>query len=1136
MKQVTSLYLLTNICLGVCSLPHSVTAQISSDGTLSTTVTTDDAVNFLIENGDRSGSNLFHSFSEFSIPNLGSAYFNNNPDITNIFSRVTGGNISEIQGLIRANGTTNLFLINPAGIVFGENASLNIGGSFFASTAESVVFGDGLKFSAIEPQKPPLLTINITPGVQFGKNPGTIQVQGNGHNLGLNFSTSTILRNNRPMGLQVNSGQTLGLIGGDILVEGGNLTANQGRIELGSVAQSGIVNLTPTTDGFTLNYSEIENFGNLSFTQASSVDVSGEGSGNLHFQAGNIFVLEESIIISNILGAQNGGEVLIRASESVEIIGTDTGDFPTGFSNQGELGTRGNSGDLFVEAGTFSLGNDAFVYNVTSGFGNSGNININARNVQFTNGGQITSSTVGDGDGGNITLKVEDTLTIDGDGNFSISGILNEVGGFNLNGERIIGRGDGGDITINARNVQITNGGVITGSTFGDGDGGNITLKVEDTLTIDGDGTFSISGIGSQVGARGKGNGGDISINARSLQITNGGQISGSTFGGGDGSNIILRVEDTLTIDGEGNPNSRQISGFTFRDGDGSNVTLRVEDTLTIDGDGTFSISGISSQVGDSGKGNGGDININARNLQITNGGVVSGSTFGDGDGGNITLRVEDTLTIDGDGTFSISGIGSQVRGSGEGNGGDININARNLQITNGGVVSGSTFRDSDGGNIILRVEDTLTIDGDGSFTRSIIESQVRNSGKGDGGDININTRNLQITNGGGISNSTFGDGDGGNITLKVEDTLTIDGYGNLRPSNIASAVGAIGKGNGGEIDLSVSNLQITNGGRISGSTFGDGDAGNITLRVEDTLTIDGEGNSRSSSIISDSQTNAAAGSIEVTADSLTVSDRAQISVSNIGTGDAGNLSINAENIFLDTQGSLQGEVIAGSQANIDIASQFLLLRNNSSITTNAGAQADGGNITIDTVNLVALEDSDITANAVEGRGGNITITAQGLFLSLDSEITASSQLGLDGTITINNPNTESKLGISQLPVDTTDASQQIAEGCQWAAAENASSFTVNGKGGIPTNTIHYLIDEQMWLTMEGLPESTTSAPVQGEREEKTVSKPIVEANAMIINERGNVELVAVVPANEQNLAQVASSCGGEVNSQVSSH
>ena len=1072
MKQVTSLYLLTNICLGVCSLPHSVTAQISSDGTLSTTVTTDDAVNFLIENGDRSGSNLFHSFSEFSIPNLGSAYFNNNPDITNIFSRVTGGNISEIQGLIRANGTTNLFLINPAGIVFGENASLNIGGSFFASTAESVVFGDGLKFSAIEPQEPPLLTINITPGVQFGKNPGTIQVQGNGHNLGLNFSTSTILRNNRPMGLQVNSGQTLGLIGGDILVEGGNLTANQGRIELGSVAQSGIVNLTPTTDGFTLNYSEIENFGNLSFTQASSVDVSGEGSGNLHFQAGNIFVLEESIIISNILGAQNGGEVLIRASESVEIIGTDTGDFPTGFSNQGELGTRGNSGDLFVEAGTFSLGNDAFVYNVTSGFGNSGNININARNVQFTNGGQITSSTVGDGDGGNITLKVEDTLTIDGDGNFSISGILNEVGGFNLNGERIIGRGDGGDITINARNVQITNGGVITGSTFGDGDGGNITLKVEDTLTIDGDGTFSISGIGSQVGARGKGNGGDISINARSLQITNGGQISGSTFGGGDGSNIILRVEDTLTIDGEGNPNSRQISGFTFRDGDGSNVTLRVEDTLTIDGDGTFSISGISSQVGDSGKGNGGD----------------------------------------------------------------ININARNLQITNGGVVSGSTFRDSDGGNIILRVEDTLTIDGDGSFTRSIIESQVRNSGKGDGGDININTRNLQITNGGGISNSTFGDGDGGNITLKVEDTLTIDGYGNLRPSNIASAVGAIGKGNGGEIDLSVSNLQITNGGRISGSTFGDGDAGNITLRVEDTLTIDGEGNSRSSSIISDSQTNAAAGSIEVTADSLTVSDRAQISVSNIGTGDAGNLSINAENIFLDTQGSLQGEVIAGSQANIDIASQFLLLRNNSSITTNAGAQADGGNITIDTVNLVALEDSDITANAVEGRGGNITITAQGLFLSLDSEITASSQLGLDGTITINNPNTESKLGISQLPVDTTDASQQIAEGCQWAAAENASSFTVNGKGGIPTNTIHYLIDEQMWLTMEGLPESTTSAPVQGEREEKTVSKPIVEANAMIINERGNVELVAVVPANEQNLAQVASSCGGEVNSQVSSH
>ena len=180
------------------TLCPNVTAQISSDGTLSTTVSTDDSVNFLIEGGERSGSILFHSFSEFSIPNLGSAYFNNAVDITNIFSRVTGGNISDIQGVIRANSTANLFLINPAGIVFGENAALDVGGSFFATTAESVVFGDDIEFSAIEPQEAPLLTINITPGLQYGANHSPIDISG--------------------ANLAVNSGQSISLLGGDVVI------------------------------------------------------------------------------------------------------------------------------------------------------------------------------------------------------------------------------------------------------------------------------------------------------------------------------------------------------------------------------------------------------------------------------------------------------------------------------------------------------------------------------------------------------------------------------------------------------------------------------------------------------------------------------------------------------------------------------------------------------------------------------------------------------------------------------------------------------------------------------------------------------------------------------------------------------
>jgi filamentous hemagglutinin family protein len=213
------------------------TAQVTSDGTTNTIVN-QSGNNFNILNGIEKGNNLFHSFSNFSVPTNGSATFdlNNTPNITTIFSRVTGGNISNIDGLIQTINTSNpvsLFLLNPSGIVFGSNARLNIGGSFLATTANSIKFADGVEFSTENLTGSPLLTISVPIGLQMGSNPTSIAVQGGGHNAQLSILKSFPIGsvsglNIGTRGLQVQTGKTLALVGGNIALDGGLLSAPGG--------------------------------------------------------------------------------------------------------------------------------------------------------------------------------------------------------------------------------------------------------------------------------------------------------------------------------------------------------------------------------------------------------------------------------------------------------------------------------------------------------------------------------------------------------------------------------------------------------------------------------------------------------------------------------------------------------------------------------------------------------------------------------------------------------------------------------------------------------------------------------------------------------------------------------------------
>ncbi|MDF5718710.1 MAG: filamentous hemagglutinin N-terminal domain-containing protein, partial [Rhizonema sp. NSF051] len=186
------------------------TAQITPDRTLpnNSSVTINGSV-FNITGGTQAGRNLFHSFQQFSVPTGGTASFNNGLDIQNIFSRVTGGAVSNIDGLIRANGVANLFFLNPNGIVFGSNAQLNVGGSFVGSTANAIQFGTQGIFSASIPDKStPLLTINPSALLFIQINPGMITNQSLAP-AGVDLTGSFVT------GLRVPDGNSLLLVGGN---------------------------------------------------------------------------------------------------------------------------------------------------------------------------------------------------------------------------------------------------------------------------------------------------------------------------------------------------------------------------------------------------------------------------------------------------------------------------------------------------------------------------------------------------------------------------------------------------------------------------------------------------------------------------------------------------------------------------------------------------------------------------------------------------------------------------------------------------------------------------------------------------------------------------------------------------------
>ena len=675
-----------------------------------------------IDGGATRGANLLHSFQEFNVGEARGVYFANPTGIENILTRVTGSNPSNILGRLGVLGGANLLFLNPKGVIYGPNAQLNIEGSFLTSTASSFTFPSGGEFSATDPQAPPLLAISVPLGLQYGNNPGSVQVQG--------------------ANLQVNPGKTLALVGGSVSVDGGQLQAPGGQIELGGVARESTVGLTVNSSYIGLSSPISDNVlrSDVFLDNGTILDVSAGGDGNLTINAQNLKMARAS-------GLRAGASWLVSSNNNPGIIEINA----TGAINLTEnsfienlvfYGAMGKGGDISITADSLTVNSSAQLRTDSFGKGDAGNLNIIARDyvtfngldsraesviaaeaegqggtinittpsLSISGGATLVSHTIGQGNAGDVTINATESVYLEG----ASTGIGSQVF------EQAVG--NGGNISIITGNLSASDGATLVTNTDGQGNAGDVTISANDTVSLQGVGIDTqVTGIGSQVLPRAEGNGGKINITAKSLTMANGARLIASSSGQGNGGDVNIITRDTVSFDGVGS-NGKS--------------------------------SGVFSSVEVGSVGEGGDISITTDTLNISNGGVLDSQTQTNFKAGALRLSATQSVTINQASLLAQS----TDQSNGAGAAGNVTIDTGNLTARNGTVTTSS--QQSSGGVITITAS-KIRLFGDSDITTNV------NSGAGGGGNIYLKADSILAFDDSDIL-SFAREGGGGDVMLKT--------------------------------------------------------------------------------------------------------------------------------------------------------------------------------------------------------------------------------------------------------------------------------------------------------------------------------------------------------------------------------
>ena len=735
--------LLTSLsCLifGMAFFPTIATAQISADNTLGSEksiVTPNLETNgILIDGGAIRGSNLFHSFSDLNVVEGHSVYFSNPEGINNILGRVTGNNPSSILGKLGVlGGNANLFLLNPNGIIFGPQASLDLRGSFVATTADGIQFGNQGVFSTSNPEAPPLLTVNPSAFIFNRLRPSAITLNSSREVTGQRKfydSESSLVDLTDTFGLQVPDGHSLMLLGGDVTLTDSHLNALEGRVELGSIAGTGTVGLTLNNNTWSLNFPSNLALGNVSLSQDSRIYTSGDRGGEIVITGNNIQLTGGSSLIAETFGSKKGGNIALTARDDIEIIELVT--VPNISTITFE---QGDAGDVVINTAKLLLKDGAQIATFGYGKGDGGQLIVNASESIELIGENINrapsgffSIAIGDGKGGSIIITTKDLVLQES--------VINASVNVEVDGQNIVGRGAGGDIIINSSNFVSINSvyGGIFAYTESVGNAGNITINTGD---------LTIQNGGISVASYGTGTAGDLTMTAsQAVNLI--------------GNNSSLEATGNLL----GKAGNLNIKTSQMNVSDGAIVTVNNPQgqagSLSIDADSLLVTGEKSSIIGSTESGRAGNVSIRAgKSVTLSNQGEISVQADGIGKAGNLTIETAE---------LQVSGRAKATVSSTKGQAGNLNIYAHNVFLNRGFLTAETAETGVNGANINLALSNLLKMQNE-----SLISAQA--TGGANGGNVTINSDLLALLRPTGPNGSDIiakaEEGSGGNILINSQ-------------------------------------------------------------------------------------------------------------------------------------------------------------------------------------------------------------------------------------------------------------------------------------------------------------------------------------------------------------------------------